>query len=127
MTGRTEQMTTSTDNLSALLNELQQVLEEERAVLLSGKPERVTVVVERKLILAGQIEHECAVPGIVAPSIAILSRLSRYNRENSVICSSILQHLTRAIDKLRRHELHRSYGPDGTEQSTSAPNQLGAA
>jgi flagellar biosynthesis/type III secretory pathway chaperone len=118
---------TSNDNLSALLNELQQLLEEERAVLLSGRPDRMSVVVERKLILAEQIERECTVPGIVTHSSAALARLSRYNRENSVICSAILEHLTKALDKLRRYELHRSYGPDGTEQSSSPQNQLGAA
>jgi flagellar biosynthesis/type III secretory pathway chaperone len=117
----------SDDDLSVLLTELQEVLEEERAVLLSGRPERMSVVVARKLGLAQQIERASELPGSVTPSAAILTRLSRYNRENSVICSAILQHLTNAIDRLRRHELHRSYGPDGTEQSSAAQNQLGAA
>jgi flagellar biosynthesis/type III secretory pathway chaperone len=120
-------MAMSGDNLSLLLTELQQVLDEERAILLSGKPERMNAVVARKLVLAQQIEHACGIPGTLQPDAMTLARLSRNNRENSVICSAILQHLTNAIDRLSRHELHRSYGPDGTEQSTSAQNRLGAA
>ena len=120
-------MTVSSDRLSTLLAELRQILEEERTILLSGSPERITGVVARKLTLAEAIERECAVPGAVAPSIETLSWLNRYNRENSVICSAMLRHMTQTIDKLRQHELHRSYGPDGEENSPPAQNPLGAA
>jgi flagellar biosynthesis/type III secretory pathway chaperone len=120
-------MTTSSDRLSTLLIELRQILEEERAVLLSGSPDRVTGVVERKLTLAEAIERECATPGAVAPSIETLTSLDRYNRENSVICTAMLRHLTQTIDKLRQYELHRSYGPDGAENNPPAQNPLGAA
>jgi flagellar biosynthesis/type III secretory pathway chaperone len=120
-------MTTPTDNLAVLLAELEQILEEERAILLSGNPQRITGVVQRKLVLAERIERLCEVPGTEPPSIDALMRLARYNRENSVICSAILRHLTKTIDKLRRHELHRSYGPDGTEHHPPAQYPLGAA
>ena len=120
-------MTTSTDRLSGLLAELRQILEEERSILLSGSPDRITGVVERKLALAEMIEQECEVPGTVPPCIETLSWLGRYNRENSVICSAMLRHLTDTVDKLRQRELHRSYGPDGTETSPPAQSPLGAA
>ena len=120
-------MTTRTDRLSSLLAELRQILEEERAILLSGDPHRVTGVVQRKLVLADMIERECGVPENEPPSVDTLTWLARHNRENSVICSAMLRHMTRTIDKLRQHELHRSYGPDGTEQSSLAQHPLGAA
>lgn len=120
-------MTISMTSLPALLTELRQLLEEERAILLSGSPERITAVEERKLMLADSIERECAVPGTVVPSIETLIWLERYNRENSVICSALLRHVTQAIDKLRQHEPHRSYGPDGAEHNPAAKNPLGAA
>jgi flagellar biosynthesis/type III secretory pathway chaperone len=114
-------------SLAAMLSELRQILEEERAILLSGNPEQITAVETRKLTLAGAIERQCAAPGTVLPSIDTLAWLARYNRENSVICSAMLRHMTQALDKLRQHELHRSYGPDGTEQTPPAQNPLGAA
>jgi flagellar biosynthesis/type III secretory pathway chaperone len=120
-------MTPSTERLPVLLVELRQVLEEERSILLSGTPEGIGELVKRKLSLAEEIEVACELPGTTAPSPDTLTWLARYNRENSVICSAILQHMTKAIDKLRRQELHRSYGPDGTEQSPAAQNPLGAA
>lgn len=120
-------MTTPTDRLSSLLAELRQILEEERAILLSGSPQLVAAVVQRKLVLAEMIERECGVPENEPPSMDTLNWLARYNRENSVICSAMLRHLTRTIDKLRQHELHRSYGPDGTEQIPPAQHPLGAA
>src|ERR1700687_4636178 len=119
-------MTTS-DRLSALLADLRQILETERPILLSGSPERIAGVVERKLALAELIESECAEPGTVPPSIDTLTWLDRFNRENSVICSAILRHLTQSLDKLRQNELHRSYGPDGEENSPPDQNPLGAA
>lgn len=120
-------MTTPIDRLSSLLAELRQILEEERAILLSGSPQRVTSVVQRKLVLAEMIERECGVPENEPPSMETLTWFARYNRENSIICSAMLRHMTRSIDKLRQHELHRSYGPDGTEQSPPAQHPLGAA
>jgi flagellar biosynthesis/type III secretory pathway chaperone len=120
-------MTTSTDELSDLLAELRQILEEERRVLLSGNPERISAVAERKLLLADAIEKRCNMPGAVPPKLEILAWLDRYNRGNSVICSAILRHLNQAIDKLRQNESHRSYGPDGAEINPPAPNPLGAA
>ena len=120
-------MVTSPDKLAAMLVELRQILEEERSVLLSGSPERIAGVVERKLALADRIEKECEKPGAVAPSAETLSWLARYNRQNSAICSALLRHLTGTVDKLRQRDLHRSYGPDGTETSPPAQNPLGAA
>jgi flagellar biosynthesis/type III secretory pathway chaperone len=120
-------MTPENGRLAALLAELRQLLEEERAILLSGRPEGIAALAERKLIIADSIERQCQAPGLTPPSAEHLAWLARYNRENSVICSAILQHLTNAIDRLRRQEPHRSYGPDGAELSPSAPNPLGAA
>ena len=120
-------MTTSDNQLSDLLAELRQILEEERGVLLSGSPERISGMAEHKLLLADAIERKCNAPGTVAPNLETLAWLSRYNRGNSVICSAILRHLNQAIDKLRRRESHRSYGPDGAENNPAASNPLGAA
>lgn len=120
-------MTTSSGELSALLAELRQILAEERGILLSGSPDRIAGVVERKLALADMIESACAAPGTTAPSIETLISLDRCNRENSVICSAMLRHLTRTVDRLRQHELHRSYGPDGAESTPPAQSPLGAA
>jgi len=120
-------MATPMNKLAALLDELKEVIEEERRILLSGSPERITAVVARKLALAERIETEGAEPGAVAPSIDVLTSIARSNRQNSVICAAMLRHLTRAIDQLRQHELHRSYGPDGAERSAPAQHPLGAA
>jgi hypothetical protein len=84
-------------------------------------------VVERKLALAEMIETECANPADAPPNVETLGWLDRYNQENSIICSAMLRQMTRTIDKLRQHELHRSYGPDGAETSPPAQNPLGAA
>jgi flagellar biosynthesis/type III secretory pathway chaperone len=120
-------MPKSSDRVSVLLAELRQILEEERTILLSGGAEQIGGVVERKLALAEIIESEFAAPGAIPPSVETLSWFERYNRGNSVICSAMLRHLTEAIDRLRRHELHRSYGPDGEENSPPTQNPLGAA
>jgi flagellar biosynthesis/type III secretory pathway chaperone len=120
-------MMTTSDRMSTLLAELRQVLEEERAALLSGSPERLSKVVERKLAVAEMIETECTISTSVPPNVETLGWLDRYNQENSIICSAMLRHMTRTIDKLRQHELHRSYGPDGAENSSPAHNPLGAA
>jgi flagellar biosynthesis/type III secretory pathway chaperone len=120
-------MTTTSDRISTLLADLRQVLEEERAALLSGRPEPLSRVVERKLALAEMIETECANSADAPPNVETLGWLERYNQENSIICSAMLRQMTRTIDKLRQHELHRSYGPDGAETSPPAQNPLGAA
>ena len=120
-------MATTSDRISTLLADLRQVLEEERAALLSGRPEPLSRVVERKLALAEMIETECANPADAPPNVETLGWLDRYNQENSIICSAMLRQMTRTLDRLRQHELHRSYGPDGTETSPPAQNPLGAA
>jgi hypothetical protein len=113
--------------LSDLLSELREILEEERRILLSGSPALIAGVVERKLRLAEAIETACKVPGAVPPSVAAVISLDRYNRGNSVICSAMLRHLTRTLDRLRQCDCHRSYGPDGDELRPPAPSRLGAA
>jgi flagellar biosynthesis/type III secretory pathway chaperone len=120
-------MTTTSNGTSTLLAELRQILEEERAALLSGRPEQLSKVVERKLALAEMIETAYKNPAVVPPNLETLSSLDRYNQGNWIICSAMLRHMTRTIDKLRQHELHRSYGPDGAENSPPAQNPLGAA
>jgi hypothetical protein len=39
----------------------------------------------------------------------------------------MIRHLTQMIDKLRQRECHRSYTPDGAENTPPTPNPLGAA
>jgi hypothetical protein len=106
--------------LFLLFAELQQLLEEERAALLGGSPDRIIAAAERKRALADTIEAVAAQPGTASPGIDTLSRAARYNRDNAVICSAMLRHLTQALDKLRRNELHRSYRPDGSERNPPA-------
>lgn len=115
------------NELFLMFAELQQLLEEERAALLGGSPEKIIATAERKRALADLIETQAAQPGAVPPGGAALSRIARYNRDNAVICSAMLRHLTQALDKLRRHELHRSYQPDGSERNPPARHTLGAA
>src|SRR6516162_4776616 len=97
---------TASNALAILVAELGEVLEKERAALLSGAGESLTGVVERKLALAEKIELECANPAQVLPSREILIWLNRYNQGNSIICSALLRQMTRTIDKLRQNELH---------------------
>jgi flagellar biosynthesis/type III secretory pathway chaperone len=118
---------TKVDGISALLAELRQVLEEERAALLCGDLGRLTGAVDRKLALAETIENEYPANAAVQPSSATLHWLYRFNQGNSIICSAMLRHLTRTIDKLRHQQPHRSYGPDGAESSPSVQKPLGAA
>jgi flagellar biosynthesis/type III secretory pathway chaperone len=113
--------------LAALLAELRVLLEREREAFLSGSPERIAAVAQRKLALAELIEREAALPEAIAPSADALTALARYNRENGVICAAMLRHMTQALDKLRRSEPHRSYRPDGSEHTPPAPHPLGAA
>jgi flagellar biosynthesis/type III secretory pathway chaperone len=120
-------MTSSSDKLPDLLVELREILEEERRVLLSGSPERIGGLAERKLLLAEMIEKKSKMPGMALPNLETLTWLDRYNRANAVICSAMLRHLTQTIDKLRRHDLHRSYRADGAETSPTTQNPLGAA
>lgn len=120
-------MDASGDRLSVLLGQLRDLLEQEREAFLAGSPERIAALAQRKLALADRIEKEAATPGAIAPSAASLAWLARYNRENGVICSAMLRHMTQAIDILRRAEPHRSYRPDGSEHNPPAPHTLGAA
>jgi len=112
--------------LPALLEELREVLEEERRTLLGGSAAAISAVTQKKLALAEAIEQEVTVPGTL-PSLETLTRLARYNRENEIICGAMLRHLTAALDRLRRIDLHRSYNPDGSEQRPAARHALGAA
>ena len=120
-------MTNSAERLAELIDELRDTLEEERRVLLSGSPAAITTVTQRKMLLADQIDQVTMVPGTPRPNPALLEPLARYNQQNAVICAAMLRHLTAAIDRLRQLDPHRSYGPDGTEQSQSARHALGAA
>jgi hypothetical protein len=115
------------DELFLLFAELHQLLEEERAALLGGSPERILAAAGRKLELAEMIEARTAQPGAVKPDGATLARAARYNRDNAVICAAMLRHLAQALDKLRRAEPHRSYLPDGSERNPPARQSLGAA
>ena len=118
-------MLNSAEPLAELLSALRHLLEEERSVLLSGCPERLAGVVERKLRLAETIEHQCETPHAAYREEILW--LAGYNRGNAVICSAVLRQLTRTLDALRRRELHRSYCPDGAEASRSAQHPLGVA
>lgn len=115
------------DRLFMLFAELQQALEAERAALLSGSPDRIAAMAERKRELADRIETQAALPDAVPPDADALIRVARYNRANSMICSAMLRHMTQALDRLRRTEPHRSYRPDGSERNPPAPNTIGAA
>lgn len=120
-------METSANPLAILLAQLRELLEQEREAFLSGSPERIAALAQQKLALADRIEREAAAPGAVAPSAGALAWLARYNRDNGVICSAMLRHMTQALDTLRRAEPHRSYRPDGSERNPPAPHTLGAA
>ncbi|MBV8778193.1 MAG: hypothetical protein JO032_07600 [Alphaproteobacteria bacterium] len=113
--------------LDALIDQLREVLEEERQALLRGTPSAISAVTERKTRLAEEIEAATGIPGVPLPASTALSALARYNQENAVICAAILRHLTDAIDRLHQHEPHRSYNSDGSEQSCAARHALGAA
>ncbi len=115
------------DPLTELIDQLRDILEEERHALLSGTAETINAVAQRKLLLADMIEQATAVPGAPRPGAEQLVALDRFNRENAVICDTMLRHLTAAIDRLRRQDPHRSYKSDGSEQSHSAKHALGAA
>lgn len=120
-------MTTSDDRLAGLIDELRALLEEERRTLLAGDPEQIRAVTGRKSALAEAIEAQSARAGAALPAAATLAALARYNRQNAVICNAMLRHLTAALDRLRRHEPHRSYTADGSERRPPARHVLGAA
>lgn len=109
----------------ALIEELRQLLAEERRALLSGNPDFIMQVVQRKLAAAEALERAATAP----VSQELLTALDRYNRENAIICGTMLRHLTEALDTLRRRGgLHRSYRLDGSEEhAASSPQTLGAA
>ena len=113
--------------LPSLLDELRQVLELERQNLLTGSPDRINAITQRKLSLAEAIDDAWAAAPADTVSTELLTWLARFNRENAVICTAMLRHLTAALDKLRSDAPHRSYGPDGSEQNGTAPQVLGAA
>jgi len=108
-----------TESLSDLLEELKEALKKEREALLSGQPIRIDAATQRKLALGQRIER--ATDGRTPKADArMLQNLARYNRDNSVICSAVLHHMTAAIDRLRQYDPHRSYRADG---STTNPPQ----
>jgi flagellar biosynthesis/type III secretory pathway chaperone len=113
--------------LSELVEELREVLEEERQALLSGTPEIINAATHRKMLVADRIEQATVLRGAVRPDRGTLLPLIRYNQENAVICAAMLRHLTAAIDRLRRHDPHRSYNAEGREETRSARHALGAA
>jgi flagellar biosynthesis/type III secretory pathway chaperone len=120
-------METPNARLAELLDELRDLLEEERRMLLSGTPEAINAIALRKTAVAEQIEAATLVPGAQQPDAGALTPLARYNQENGVICAIMLRHLTDAIDRLRPHHPHRSYKSDGSEETRSAQHTLGAA
>jgi len=120
-------MATPAERLAELIDELREVLEEERRALLSGTPEAIAAITRHKMMVAELIDEATLVPGTPRPDPAPLQKLARYNQENAVICAAMLRHLTAAIDRLRRQDPHRSYNPDGSEQSRSSQHALGAA
>lgn len=120
-------MATPTERLAELIDELRDILEEERRTLLSGKPETISAVTLRKMLVADLIDQTTLAPGAGRPDPSVLRPLARYNQENAVICAAMLRHLTAAIDRLRRQDPHRSYNSDGSEQSRSSRHVLGAA
>ena len=115
------------DHLAELIDELRNILEAERRALLSGTPVVINDITRRKMLVADLIEQTTMVPGTPRPDPGLLEPLARYNQENAVICAAMLRHLTAAIDRLRHQDPHRSYGPDGSEQTRSAQHALGAA
>jgi len=120
-------MATPSERLDELIDELRELLELERRALLSGTPTSINEVTQRKMLVADMIDQTSMEPGIPRPDPEALRPLLRYNQENAFICATMLRHLTDAIDRLRRQDPHRSYRPDGSEQSRSAQHALGAA
>jgi flagellar biosynthesis/type III secretory pathway chaperone len=120
-------MATPTEHLAELIDDLREVLEDERRALLSGTPATIGAITQRKVQLAELIDQATLAPGTQRPDPALLAPLARYNQENAVICGAMLRHLTAAIDRLRRQDPHRSYNSDGSEQSRSSQHALGAA
>jgi flagellar biosynthesis/type III secretory pathway chaperone len=120
-------MANAGETLAELLSELHATLEEERRVLLSGRPAPIAEIAERKLRLAERIEAASGLAGAGSPDAQTMVALDRYNRGNAVICAAMLRHLTRTLDRLRQCDCHRSYGPDGAERGPATQGRLGAA
>ena len=120
-------MRTPTERLGELVEELADVLQRERRALLSGTPEVINTITRHKMLVADLIDQATIVPGAEPPEPELLQPLARYNQENAVICAAMLRHLTAAIDRLRRQDLHRSYNRDGSEQHRASQHALGAA
>jgi flagellar biosynthesis/type III secretory pathway chaperone len=120
------------ESLSELIDELANVLAEERQALLSGTPDSIHAAAQKKSQIADRIEQATSTSGAPQPSpdslnTDALTALARYNQENGVICDAMLRHLTDATDRLRQIDLHRSYNADGSEENRSAQHALGAA
>ncbi len=77
-------MADASNTISALIAELQQLLEEERNILLSGSPGQITGVVARKLVVAEKIDTECQKSASAEVDAEALIALDRYNRGNSI-------------------------------------------
>jgi hypothetical protein len=120
-------MTSPDERLGQLIDELRDVLEDERRALLSGTADAINAAAQRKMLVADMIEQATLIAGTPRPNPGLLRPLVRYNQENAVICAAMLRHLTAAIDRLRRQDPHRSYRPDGSEQARPARHALGAA
>ena len=119
--------TTPAARLADLVEELREVLEEERRALLSGTPAAISAITQKKMLVADLVDQATLVQGTPRPDPRLLRPLARYNQENAVICAAMLRHLTAAIDRLRRQDPHRSYNSDGSEQNRSSQHALGAA
>jgi hypothetical protein len=114
--------------LQQALDELSALLVEERAVLLEGSPARLSAIADAKSRLAQYIEALTSEPDQPPPDQDTLLRLDRYNRENAIICDTMLRHFMAALDSLRLHDPHRSYTVSGGEQRASPVNfPLGTA
>ncbi len=120
-------MATPAEHIVELVEELREALAEERRALLSGAPEAINAAAQHKAQIAEAIDEASLVPGTLPPASDTLLPLVRYNQENGIICAAMLRHLTAALDRLRQHDPHRSYRPDGSEQNRSAQHALGAA
>jgi hypothetical protein len=119
-------MKTGVDSIAELIGELLEALRHERRALLSGTAAAINSATQHKMLIADLIE-EATVAGAAPPNPDVLRPLVRYNQENAVICTAMLQHLIGAIDRLRAQDPHRSYSADGSERKQSAQHALGAA
>lgn len=120
-------MSVTSEDRDELIEPLREALVAERRALLSGSAEAIMAAASHKTSVAERIERATRAGIRVPPDPEGLQSLARYNQENAIICDTMLRHLTAAIDRLRRHDPHRSYGPDGSEHSAPAQHALGSA